>query len=215
MLVRIFSLYIIFGGWLCSETVEVPSQAIAPAKTVKAEDSNDSEEDQEKERQVDPEKVLMDGGRFELTYAALWQAGLDGEKNVSGKNENIPMSVRRSADGEGSFLVSKLMLKKGEEADLYAVYWKMCHYLKEKGIEVSDEKSAEALPGMVDGKRALFATVPATVGVESGEQGLTLYFVLIDCGDRVLVLQANLAHPIAKELKESCLEIIHSFRELD
>jgi len=189
------------SGMVWGQLAQVPKQARANKAA-------------EKEMQpAKPEKVAFDSGRFEIVYPAEWSAEMGDEKNINAQNEDAPLSVRRSKNGKGSFLVSKMTMKKGADADLYAIYWKMWHHMEERGIQAKERSSADALPGMVDGKQALFATVPAKIQVAGRASELTLYFVLVDCGDCLIVLQANLAHPLEASLQKSCLKVIHSFRE--
>ncbi len=150
------------------------------------------------------ERVKFGDDKYSLDIPAAWKKP-DGDAGKA-------LLVRQNKDGTALFAVSKLEVKDGTKADLDATAKGLAANYK-KDMELEEDPKIE--PGQVDGLDARFVVVatPKAKRKADAETPPTLvYLVLVDAKTAVIVLQATLAMPVAKETGEACLSIIQSFK---
>lgn len=120
--------------------------------------------------------------------------------------------VRQNKEGTGIFAISRMEVKEGAKADLDATTKSLtANYKKDLGLE--NDPKAES--GEVDGLDARFVVVapPKEKQKADAETPPTMvYLVVIDAKTEVLIMQATLVMPVAKEAGEACLSMIQSFK---
>lgn len=147
--------------------------------------------------------VTFAGKRFSLEFPAAW-------KEAKGPDDGSVV-YREAPEGQGSFSVYTLPVKKDHRANLEGTLQGLVKSLGKSGLQVADK--VEGQEGNVDGKKALFAVVPVKGEFQGQPISFRYYLVLADAGDTVVVMQAVLSHPAPAELQKAALGIIQSFKE--
>lgn len=150
------------------------------------------------------EKVSFDkNDRFSLEFPDTW---------VKAKtNRSEALVYREHKEGDASFTVTGLSVPAERRADLHATLKTLVNSLKQAGMTVlGDVKGQE---GEVDGKKAVFGVVPATVKIEDQATDLRFFLVLIEASERIVILQAALPATAPNALRGECRKIIGSFHE--
>jgi len=141
----------------------------------------------------------------------------DGWKKTEPDGKPAPLVLRQNADGTALFAVSRLPVPEGAKVDLDATAKTIANSHKE---DLKLDKVPEAGEGEIDGLPARFLTIappkPAAPkeGAEPEEEALQVayFIVLVDTRKGVMILQATLALPAARETRDAALAIIQSFK---
>lgn len=143
--------------------------------------------------------------RFTIEFPDTWKKP---EKPKRGA-----LVYREHSSGQASFSVTRLLLPRNARTDLSETLKSFVENFRKGGMTVvGDIKGQE---GAIDGKDSIFAQVPVKLKQEDAVFDLTFFLVIIDCKDRVLVLQATLPKGGSNAIREDCRRIIGSFHEKD
>jgi hypothetical protein len=156
------------------------------------------------------ERVKFADDRFSIEFP-------DGWKKTAPGGDPAPLVLRQNDDGTALFAVSRLAVPEGAKVDLDATARTIANSHKD---DLKLDKVPEAGAGEIDGLPARFLTIappkPAAPeeGADPGEEALQVayFIVLVDTRKGVMILQATLALPAAKETREAALAIIQSFK---
>lgn len=147
--------------------------------------------------------------RFSLEFPDDW-------KKPAEVPEPSPLLLRENKAGTALFAVNSLPVPENLKADLDGTAKAIAETYKK---DFKMEKAVEADEGEIDGLPARFLTIiPPKPGEDEEAEAapLAAYFlVLVDTRKEVLILQATLALPTTKELREQALAIIMSFKRED
>lgn len=152
------------------------------------------------------EKVSFDtDDRFSVEFPEGWIKAKSPQKDV--------VVYREAKDGDGAFSISKMVVKAGAKPDMEATLQAFIENYKKSGMKVDGEPKGQE--SIIDGKKALVATVPVEVVHEGQSAKLTFFLVLIDAPERLIVMQASLPGAGTNALRRDCRRIIGSFEESD
>lgn len=150
------------------------------------------------------EKVSFDtDDRFSIEFPETWVKSKAQKENA--------LVHRQHKDGDGLFSISRLVVPPGRNPDLHAALKSFVANYRKAGMTImADVKGQE---GQIDGKKAIFASVPATIKAGDESVDLSFFLVLIDAPERLLILEATLPGKGANALRADCRKIIGSFEE--
>jgi hypothetical protein len=144
--------------------------------------------------------------RFSLEFPEGW-------RKPAQAGEPAPLLVRENKTGTALFAVTRMEIPAGSKVDLDATAKTIAESYQK---DLKMEKAAEAAEGEVDGLSARFLTIippPAAEGESVTDAARAAYYlVLVDSRKELLILQATLALPAPKDLREETLAIIMSFK---
>lgn len=145
----------------------------------------------------------------------------DGWKELEEKADPPPLIARTNADGSALFSVTSLPVPEGAVVDLDDTA-KVIAESYQKDLKMPEP--AEVGPGEIDGLASRFLAIipPVEKPAAEGEEGegdeeaaapsAAYFLVLVDTGKGVLILQATLALPAPKAVREEAMKIIQSFK---
>lgn len=150
------------------------------------------------------EQVFFDlNDRFSVEFPDEWKKAKAPDPNV--------VVHRESADGEATFSISRLILPPDKRADLDTTLDTFIKNFKMSGLTVKgDPKGQDSL---IDGKKALVASIPIELKQEGELVRLTFFMVLIECKERLVVMQATLRGNGTNDQRRDCRVILGSFEE--
>lgn len=149
-------------------------------------------------------KVTFDGGRFSVEFPEGW------EKTEQGLLGGAQLNYQ-SASGEALFSIKHDEIPAGREADLDGTFQGYLGVLEKSGFERKGEAATQ--PSVIDGKKALVATLPVMLVNGEDRIPLTLFVVLVGAEGRVITMQATLSGSGTNEQRADCRKIIGSFEE--
>lgn len=150
------------------------------------------------------EKVAFDeNDRFSVDFPDNW-------KKAKPPQDNIVVH-RETEDGEAAFSISLLGVAKGRQADLDGTLDTFIKNFSRAGMTVKGKPKGQ--PSMIDGKKALVATVPVEITLEGQVTSITFFLVVLEAKERVIIMQATLPGKGTNEQRKQCLKIIGSFKE--
>ena len=143
--------------------------------------------------------------RFTIEFPATWK------KPEQPKPGAILYRERKT--GDASFSVSRLLLPPNAKADLHDTLKTFVSNFRKGGMTIVGDVKGQG--GLIDGKTSVFAEIPAKVTQGDDAFDLAIFLVLLECSDRVLVMQATLADGGSNAARADCRKIIGSFHEKD
>lgn len=150
------------------------------------------------------ERVKFAKDKYSLDIPAAWKKP-DGDTGKA-------LMVRQNKDGTALFAVSSLEVKEGTKADLDATTKGLtANYKKDMGLDEDPKIETGEVDGL-DARFVVVATPKAKQKPDAETPSTLVYLVVVDAKTEVLILQATLAMPVAKETGEACLAIIQSFK---
>lgn len=140
-------------------------------------------------------------GKYSLEFPDGWAKPDGGDAKA--------LIVRQNADGSALFAVNRMPLPANARADLDATAKTIAEAYK-KDLKLAEVPAAKE--GEIDGLPARFLTVAGDPKTGGEAAALALFLVLVEAKGEVVVMQATLSLPAAKETREACLTIIKSFQ---